>query len=192
MAKNEPHGGAKTLGDLHRDHKTFAELLDVFARELDVLDVGGMPDLELIDGIARYFADYANGHHHPKENLIYGHLICHRPTYGEEVFQLLKEHEQMARAMAELMVVLEAFSRVDPSSRRKLSEEGRAFLNRERDHMRREEEKFFPAAEGCLIDSQWDEVERDQRQSFLRLTAGRDFSEAIRRIRQRALTPTRT
>lgn len=150
-----------------------------------------MPDLELMDDVIRYFEGYATGHHHPKENVIYQYLIAHRPSYGDKVYQLLEDHEQMAVAMAELRIVFEAFSRVDTSSRRKLSEQGRAFLDREANHMQREERLFFPAAAECLTKNQWREVEHEQRKTFLQVTATRDFGKMMDGILRRALRPNR-
>src|SRR4051812_40021618 len=69
------------LNSLRFDHRLFAALLDAAETQVQDLRERGIGDLALLRSIARYFETYPGQHHHPFEEVIYGHLLCQMPSF---------------------------------------------------------------------------------------------------------------
>lgn len=185
MSKLEKKAGDETLSQLRQDHAHFSFLLGVLEREADTLDAGAKADIVLIKNIVSYFEEYPAVYHHPKEDLIYGHLILHLPTFGESVFALLKDHERLPEQTGRLKSTLERVDPYDPDGLRRLGDETRAFVEHERQHLRSEEELFFPNAERYLTAEQWAEADRVQPKITDPLFHGRDYRAVFELITTR-------
>jgi hemerythrin-like domain-containing protein len=151
--------GSPTLRKLRDDHRFFSVLLDAVAREADSAARGDIVDSALLSAIADYFKTYPSTHHHPCEELIYGHLICEEPQSAIGVFDLLEQHRgliERADAFAK------AVNHLTESARglEAFVGEARGFVEDQRAHIAAEEKYFFPHAERCLRQEHWAEIER--------------------------------
>ncbi|HMK71560.1 MAG TPA: hemerythrin domain-containing protein, partial [Xanthobacteraceae bacterium] len=59
---------------LREEHRNIEELLLVLEQELIVFDRNERPDYEVIQAVVRYFEDYPDCCHHPKEDMIFEKL----------------------------------------------------------------------------------------------------------------------
>lgn len=150
----------KTLDRLRQDHRNFARLFDVIAREATLAREGRLPNISLLREIMVYLEDYPTRHHHPCEELIYGHLICQFPTTASDVFGLIHEHRSLLERTAVLKEAIVALDSRTVEARHAFASAAAAFVAEQRQHMRAEEKEFFPYAENFLTPTQWDEVDR--------------------------------
>src|SRR3954463_14980430 len=81
------------LSALRFDHRLFAALLDAAEAQVLALERHSAVDLPLLKSIAGYFEVYPDRHHHPFEEVIYGHLVCHMPRFAEDVYGLTADHQ---------------------------------------------------------------------------------------------------
>ena len=64
----------RIIETLREEHRNIEELLLVLEHELSVFDRNERPDYEVIQGVIRYFEDYPDCCHHPKEDMIFEKL----------------------------------------------------------------------------------------------------------------------
>ena len=65
---------------LSREHRNIEKLLAVLERELEVFDLGGRPDYEVIRAVISYFEAYPEEYHHPQEDLVFARLKQRDPA----------------------------------------------------------------------------------------------------------------
>jgi hemerythrin-like domain-containing protein len=148
------------LNTLRFDHRLFAALLDAAAAQVAALNTGGHADLGLLKAIARYFEDYPQRHHHPFEEVIYGHLVTQMPTFADDVYGLVADHRDVADRARVFREATEQLQIGDPRSLQRYLPIARDFIEHERAHLTAEEQLFFPYAERLLTRQQWGEVAR--------------------------------
>lgn len=151
-------GTADVIGILRQEHENIAKLLDALERQLARFMTKGSVDFDIIEGVARYFIDYPDLCHHPKEDVVFRRLRHRNPTAVPGMGDLEKEHEKigaLSRAFADTVhnVMQEAVVH-----RESFEKTTRAFIGAQRRHMELEERLFFPAALSALTDEDWAEV----------------------------------
>ncbi len=149
---------ADVIGVLREEHHNIAKLLGALERQLARFMTGGSADLDIIEGVARYFIDYPDLCHHPKEDAVFRRLRRRDPASVPGLGNLEKEHEKigaLSRAFADTVhnVLQET---VVP--RLAFEKTTRDFIDAQRRHMEMEERSFFPAALNALTDGDWAEV----------------------------------
>src|SRR5437868_6164632 len=82
----------KIINLLLEEHQNIEKLLVVLEQELDVFDRGGRPDYEILQTIIRYFQDYPESCHHPKEERIFEKLKARDPVAAKRVGDVEAEH----------------------------------------------------------------------------------------------------
>jgi len=132
-----------------------ARLLDLLERQINLVERGLTPDIELLKEIAVFFRCFPDFCHHPKEDLVIAAIAARDADAGQELHRLVEEHE---KGCAEL----QRFSRsmVDmlldpPGKTAAFIALGRQFLLNERRHMAFEDGPFFEIAEQTLTDDDW-------------------------------------
>lgn len=145
---------------IRAEHRTMTRLLDLLERQIDLFEITGEPDYELIGEILDYFRSYPDLYHHPKEDLIFRRLEQRAPEAAKAFGNLEAEHEKVTQRLstftrAVVNVLMEA-----EISRDALVHVARDFIDGERRHMAAEEKFFFPAAERSLSDEDWADIDR--------------------------------
>lgn len=150
---------AGVIETLRREHRNSARLLDALEHQTDIVEIAAAPDYELLRGIADYFCDYPDRCHHPKENVIFAQLRANHPEQAATVGDLAKEHLE-ARARAQrIRDNINALFRDAILPRDTFVSAARNFIEAERQHMRMEEEHFFPLSEKILTPGDWKSIE---------------------------------
>ncbi len=150
---------SRTLEKLRRDHVNFSRFLDAVASEAAAAVSGKHPNIALLRAIVGYFEDYPAKHHHPSEELIYGHLICRMPEGAGDVFKLLEEHRGLSERTAALRKAVDGLEE-NTASPDAFAREADQFVAEQRRHLISEESKFFRDAERFLTADQWAEIDR--------------------------------
>ncbi len=141
---------------LRLEHHNMDDLLLVIEQQLDQ---DGPLDLELLQTIMGYFADYPDQCHHPVEDLIYRKLHKRDPPRAEPVGHMLKSHRDISALTRACMNALDEPVNDEGVRSTTLQETLRDFVDHYRAHMREEETQFFPLAREVLSGDDWAEVD---------------------------------
>lgn len=144
-----------TLLLLRLEHDNQRKLLELIEDQVAAAGTGAQMDEELLGLACEYFSDYPDRCHHPKEDLVYKLLSKRDPESCAGLRKLIAEHlglHEHTGAFAEAVRRMrEERQAAEPSAREVIRE----FTQRYRQHMRDEEEWFFPLAEGRLLKDDW-------------------------------------
>ncbi len=143
------------IDTLREEHRNIAKLLDILQREIESAAVSSNPDWDVLQGIADYFCAYPDRCHHPKEDAIYRRLQAKFPGEAKSIGDLLREHQDVRSCVQRFRGQIQAIFLEDVLPRERLIGSARAFIDAERQHMMKEEEIFFPAAERFLVEEDW-------------------------------------
>ena len=152
------------LETLHEEHKNIARLLNAMENQLERLAMARSPDYDLLQCIANYFCDYPDRCHHPKEDVIFRKLQAKHPTAVATIGDLTKEHRDAYARVRRFRDQIQAIFRDEILSRDSVLDAGKSFVDAEREHMRMEEELFFPLAASLLDEEDWSSIAADLRQ----------------------------
>jgi hemerythrin-like domain-containing protein len=112
----------------------------------------------VVVGAFDYFQDYPDSCHHPKEDMIFDKLKSRDPAAAAKIGDLRIEHEEEA---SRLRRAAQAVARVLGDQDLLRETEGdiiRDFIQHERQHMKMEEQIFFPAALDALLPKDWADI----------------------------------
>jgi hemerythrin-like domain-containing protein len=148
-----------TLFLLRLEHGNLSKLLGLIEDQVAAADKGAPMDLELLGMACEYFADYPDRCHHPKEDLVYRRLGERDPGARAGLRDLLAEHRRL-HELTEGFAEAVRRMREDPHAAAPDPREViREFTQRYRQHMREEDERFFPLAAERLTQDDWDTLD---------------------------------
>lgn len=133
-------------------------LLDLIKAEADTART---PDLGLLHEIIAYCLAYPDQYHHPKEDLVYEALRRHDPEGAGAVDDIVAEHRELTIATREVAAALEVARSGEERGCRDLRVMLRSFVRSYRDHMRKEDQEFFPYAYCALAPEEWSTLEAE-------------------------------
>jgi hemerythrin-like domain-containing protein len=143
---------------LRQEHRNIEKLLRVLERELSVFDRGDRPNYDAVLGVIEYFRDYPDSCHHPKEDVIFEKLKSRDPTAASRIGDLHTEHKEEANRLRRASRAIDQVLSDQDLLRRSVNEVIRDFIDRERQHMEKEELIFFPAALNALRPKDWADI----------------------------------
>jgi hemerythrin-like domain-containing protein len=144
---------------LCEEHRNIEMLLTVLERELDVFDHCERPDYEIVQAVIRYFQDYPDRFHHPKEDLIFDKLKVRDPAAVANIGDLEAEHLDGSRRLERVAKTVNGILIEQEVLREKVATIVRDFIDSERLHISMEERVFFPSAISALQLEDWAEIE---------------------------------
>lgn len=151
---------SQALDILHQEHRTIGRMLELFERQVVLLEKGLQADVDVLKEIVDFFRTFPDVYHHPKEDLI-ARLVTRRDAEaGAPLSRLADEHEAcsaqlmaLTRAMVDLLLEPERTTTAFISIARR-------FLDAERRHVAWEDANFFDLAAAVLTAEDWAEVDR--------------------------------
>lgn len=143
------------IDQLSEEHRTIAALLDLIEREVGAFERGERPDYDLVQDILRYLMTYPDLVHHPKEDAVLRQLEKAAPEAAAEVGDLHALHRELAQHLREFHGALHSVLRDQTLPRDWFAERARAFVEAQREHIRMEQSRFFPAARAHLDSIDW-------------------------------------
>lgn len=165
-----------TQSQLFADHHNFQRLLNCFEAELAWYekDQPWRANLAIILDIFDYIQFYPETYHHPSEEAVY-ELLLQKEVEQSEVIRALKaEHRELEEVTRRARTLFNAIANDSVVPVNKLVEVSREFLERQREHIRRENEIIYPLLSAHVSHEEWERVTQE-------LEEQRDplFSEAI-------------
>jgi hemerythrin-like domain-containing protein len=143
---------------LRQEHRNIEKLLRVLEQELSVFDRGDRPNYEVVVGIIDYFRDYPDSCHHPKEDMIFDKLKSRDPAAAAKIGDLRIEHVEEASRLRRAAQAVERVLADQDLVRETVDEIIRDFIEHERQHMKMEEQIFFPTALNALRPKDWADI----------------------------------
>jgi len=146
---------ANPIVEWHADHVRFVRLLDMLEKEVALFHSGEQPNYELMRDIVLWLRHYADGVHHPREDLAFERMVQRDPDLRIPVNRLLQEHRIIAYAGESLLERLENAANGGFAPRAELEAAAATFLAYYRSHMATEEGMILPRAAELLRDADW-------------------------------------
>lgn len=144
---------------LNQDHARLTRLLDLFEALLDRIHAGNEPDYSLLKEALDYMCAYADGIHHPTEDLIFQRLID-QGVVQHEVFEILmRQHQGITQLAQRFQRALDAILNEEVLLREDVETDGRELLATMRAHLRLEDEEAFPLALEHVDAADWAAIE---------------------------------
>jgi hemerythrin-like domain-containing protein len=148
-----------TLRLLRDDHANLRRLLDVLDHQVTLFAEDADPDYDVMQGVLEYFARYPDLEHHPREDIALRKLEQRDPAGAAAVGDLTGEHERLRAETERFMTALSDVLGEVEVPRDAFVEQARDTVAQIRQHMRTEEELFFPRIERALSDTDWQDIE---------------------------------
>lgn len=139
----------------HADHARFARLLDDLEAEVARFHEGGSPDYERMRDIVLWLRHYADGVHHPREDVAFERMARRDPSLALQVNRLRQEHRVIGHAGEALLLRLEDAANDGYAPRAELEAAAATFLVYYRNHLHSEEAAILPRAAGLLGEEDW-------------------------------------
>jgi hemerythrin-like domain-containing protein len=149
----------RIIETLREEHRNIEELLLVLEKELSVFDRNERPDYEVIQAVIRYFEDYPDCCHHPKEDMIFEKLKVRDSVAAESVGDLEAEHQNEGKRLRRVAQVVRGVLTDHDILRQTFHNTMRDFIDLERKHMDMEERVLFSTAFHTLRPEDWAEIE---------------------------------
>lgn len=137
---------------LMQEHRNIERVLDAMQTMADRLERGGDVRPGFFLEAAGFFADYADGvHHHKEEDVLFDSIIAGgMPAEHGPIPVMLMEHEQGRALIRSIRDAARRLERGDDSARRELVSRARGYIALLRDHIAKEDEVLFPMADELL------------------------------------------
>jgi hemerythrin-like domain-containing protein len=157
------------IARLHCDHLNMMRLLEVLQHQAATVIAGRRVDWNIVRGLAAYYRGYVAKFHHPMEDLLFGLLRIRAPIEAMDVFAILEDHRDSGHWLQHLEHAATTMEGAEKSRSKRgdtwLSvQEGFAsavwnFINRERQHMIREE-RLYRLAVAKLLKPDWAHLDK--------------------------------
>ena len=148
----------KTMNELRTDHRNMAMLLDLLDAESLRLVEDGEPDYQLVNDIMTYMTEYPDAIHHPKEDLIYGHINAEHGGIDKSLRHIEDDHKALGEASREILRDVDAINDDSVVDRESLAAALRKYSLDLRKHMFWEEKDLFELADSMQDDEAWAEL----------------------------------
>lgn len=146
------------LQRLRQDHANVHRLLQMLDMQVAALDRRERPDWEIVEGVIEYLLNYPDLHHHPLEDQILRRMQARDLAAAEPFFGLHAEHREQARALRRMAAATHQILQDASMARQDYIRLLESFVATQREHMRNEEARFFPAAGQVLDAGDWTEL----------------------------------
>jgi len=152
---------ADLLHLLHQEHTNIGKLLTICERLVGSLATTDVRTLDMVCEVLEYMQAYPDVWHHPLEDAILKKLENRDVTTSKQIGDLEKHHERLAELTIELVAITKRILADETVSRDVFRQSVMSFVEKYRDHIRLEEELFFPAARRALTEADWEEIKSD-------------------------------
>lgn len=144
---------------LAQDHASLARLLDLLDDLLDRFHEGSEPDYDLIGEMLEYMVSYADGVHHPTEDLIF-RRVMEKGYEQRDIFDvLMRQHVVLGQMNRRFRQSLDGIVHEEVLPRAEVEAQGRELVKTLREHMELEDGEAFPIALARLAEADWEAVD---------------------------------
>lgn len=176
-----------SLRVLAKEHLALRAVARIVAMEAELLRRDGRMDVDLLEDIAAYIAEFPNRIHHPKEeDCLFSRMRARAPERCAEVLdRLLFEHEKEGEGVEAFRAALAAYRAGLPDARAQLADVAATYATYLDRHIETEDTQAFPLAKEVLLEEDWAEIDAAFLSNDDPLVSGDEashFAELHRRI----------
>ena len=149
------------IGVLTVEHLLIARMMDLMERKLGGIKPDTQPDMVFVDGVMDFARNYADACHHGKEESIFFEKLAVKnllPEHKKLMDELVLEHIQARKIVANLGIAREDFMKGDPGASRRILTICKSVWQIYPGHMSKEEKVFFPPALGYFSKREQEEM----------------------------------
>lgn len=165
---HEPALAARVIGVIRDEHRAMAAAIHAWLALLDARVHTAADRDEVVDlmrATLHYVQDFPVQVHHPKEEAqLFRHLRARTNQVDAELDELERQHGREAQLITGVAQLLDNYAAADVAHRADAAAALRAEVERYAafvwEHMGREEGVVLPAAQRCLTDADWAEIDR--------------------------------
>lgn len=150
------------IATLRAEHVHLTRISGLMTEQLDAIESGGPVDSHVLYEIMGYMVGWADRHHHPREDLIYGRAAELDEQIADDVDSLQRQHDAMAKNALALQGLIGRW-RAGNATGEEVVRAGRDYIANSNRHMQSEELLVFPRIEAVLTPADWQELELDDR-----------------------------
>ncbi len=152
---------SQVVSRLYQDHAYAGSLLGAIERQEARFLAGGFLDEAIMEGVLVYFLGYQENYHHSLENLVYRRLLERNISAAERVGDLEASHKDLKALILQLQLVTHQVLLHANVTRDWFGDAARNCVTEFRNHIRQEEDEFFPAAVKYLTPDDWFEIDSE-------------------------------
>lgn len=145
----------RLLDRLTQDHRNLVLMLDLLDKLLDKFHAGEDPDFELLAEMVEYMEVYADGVHHPSEELMYDRMRAILKQGNPTLDVLSNQHSVLVELTRYFGQALESVVHEEVQPRAQVEVQGRDLVATLRNHVNLEESEAFPLAREILTEDDW-------------------------------------
>ena len=137
------------VGVLMVEHLLIERMMDLMERKLGGIKPETKPDMVFVDGVMDFAKTYADVCHHGKEERIFFDKLAMKnllPEHKQVMDELVLEHIQARKIVANLEIAREDFMKGDPGASQRILTICKSVWQIYPGHMAKEEKVFFPPA----------------------------------------------
>lgn len=149
---------AEIIDVLRAEHRNIAKVLAILERQVDRMEAGERLDFDLVETIVDYFLDFPEAAHHPKEDIVFAAVEAGNAKAATAAMDLDKDHERVTAQLKQFARAVDNVLMEATVPRDVFIGAARTFIDEQRQHMRMEEEEFFPAALKALSEDEWSDI----------------------------------
>jgi hemerythrin-like domain-containing protein len=184
----------KSLSIMREEHQAMAAMLHALLTLVRGIREQRMrPNFELLGAIIYYVDTFPERLHHPKEDQwLFRLLALRHPPAQATLDQLQAEHRQGSAMIRQLEQALSRYREGGDTEYPAFATAVEAFVDFERQHMRREEREVFPLAQSWLLPQDWVEIDTafgTNADPLIGATSPHQFNELFTRIVNLAPAP---
>jgi hemerythrin-like domain-containing protein len=147
---------------LTQDHQHIAKVLTALEKQVEIIEAGDTPDVDLMVEIMDYIRNYVIIFHHPAEELVFTRIVEYDETARPLVEELFHEHEEEREKSAVLSKVIDKVFLVDSMQpRNSLTALVRDYIEFNRRHQNKEDTTALPMANRLLSNKDWKTIAKE-------------------------------
>ncbi len=147
--------------ELRSEHANMERLLAMLDTQVDAIEAAERPDYGLMQDIVRYFLDFPDQCHHPKEDVLAQKLLSIAPAQAEPLRGLADMHHELGVLNRRVVDIVDEVVNDVPLPRAEVVRVVREFIDSQRHHMKMEERHFLPLAEELLSNADLRELDAE-------------------------------
>ncbi len=146
------------VAELQSDHLNLGRLLDILDAKVAKLRAGTRPNYRLMADTISYIGDYADQHHHSREDALLAHFQGRDPQLDDLMQQCEIQHQRLQALSRDLSDVIDSILNDTLVPMEQLIGKLELYVKEQKAHMEFEEQQVFPRLERLGTASDWESL----------------------------------
>jgi len=146
------------VSELHQDHVNLSKLLEILEKKVEKLKHDGEPNFSLMADVIGYIANYAEHHHHPREDKMYAFFKGRDAELDKVMADCEVAHQELKGIGGDLLEVIDGILHDAVLPMDEFITRLESFVLNEKAHLDFEEGHIFPKLIAVANDKDWAEL----------------------------------